>query len=576
MGCMAHIEAKTFTLYPQYAISHGEKEGLSKWKLRCLKEEKMKELQRLLHTQNPVKTEVKYFVSFPSYGAHSGHPIGQEAVHSQKVHPQVAQKITEMVSSGITDTTEVRRSLKYYVDNFLCKGIGHKLYPHDRAFYPLKQDIMNHISMAKRAIDLSTFDQENLRMKVEEWKKGNPTSSFYFRPCGKKRTLNDSFEKQEAEQTFLYIHQKEWQKELLTKYGNTITLMDATYKTTKYSIPLFFLCVKTNVNYTVVAEFVLQSENIAKIFEALSIIKSWTPNWDPKYFITDYSDAKMSAISKLFPTTQLYLCEFHREQAWERWVKDSKHRLNEVQAATILDLLRDCANAPVNTAVENQPADYLFKQALECLTASDTWKSNKQVQQWLSTTWLSCPKLWARSYRDQAYHAAVNTTNGVESQNKLLKYSYLPRRKNITISKLATVLYEDFNPDILYKYQFPNYKTSSSYRTYNDFVPSYLHGRPGQVIAIAWRGKAVAENMMSQISQASIQQLECSQSKGHQASCTQLILDLLLENLLVHALTGSSGEYHVNTFLLCLSYLKSGAGTVYLSSTSANPTFLLM
>ena len=61
---MAHIEVKTFTLYPHYAISEGEKEGLSKWKLCCLKEEKMKASQSMLHTQNPVATEVKYLVSF--------------------------------------------------------------------------------------------------------------------------------------------------------------------------------------------------------------------------------------------------------------------------------------------------------------------------------------------------------------------------------------------------------------------------------------------------------------------------------------------------------------------------------
>ena len=73
--------------------------------------------------------------------------------------------------------------------------------------------------------------------------------------------------------------------------------MDATYKTTNYSIPLFFLCVKTNVNYTIVAEFVIQSENTEHTFEQL-IIKSWTPSWNPK-FITDYSDAKMSAINML-------------------------------------------------------------------------------------------------------------------------------------------------------------------------------------------------------------------------------------------------------------------------------------
>ena len=45
--------------------------------------------------------------------------------------------------------------------------------------------------------------------------------------------------------------------------------MDAMSKIIKYSIPLFFLCVKTNVNYADVAEFVIQSENTEQIFEAL-------------------------------------------------------------------------------------------------------------------------------------------------------------------------------------------------------------------------------------------------------------------------------------------------------------------
>ena len=65
IGCMAHIEVKTFILYTEYAISPEKKEGISKWKMRCMIEEKMRELHRMLHTQNPIKTEVKYFVSFP-------------------------------------------------------------------------------------------------------------------------------------------------------------------------------------------------------------------------------------------------------------------------------------------------------------------------------------------------------------------------------------------------------------------------------------------------------------------------------------------------------------------------------
>ena len=117
-------------------------------------------------------------MSFPCNEPHSEHPIGLEAIHTQNVHPKVAQKIIEMVTSVIANTSEVRRLLKYFVDNYLCKEIGHKPNPHDRAFYPLKQDIVNHIGMAKRAIDLSKFDQENLRIKVEQCKKENENSSF--------------------------------------------------------------------------------------------------------------------------------------------------------------------------------------------------------------------------------------------------------------------------------------------------------------------------------------------------------------------------------------------------------------
>ena len=61
-----------------------------------------------------------------------------------------------MVTSGITDTSEVRHSLKYFVDNNFCKEIGHKPNLHDGAFYLLKQDI-NHIGMAKGAIDSSNL-----------------------------------------------------------------------------------------------------------------------------------------------------------------------------------------------------------------------------------------------------------------------------------------------------------------------------------------------------------------------------------------------------------------------------------
>ena len=45
------------------------------------------------------------------------------------------------------------------------------------------------------------------------------------------------------------------------------------YKTTRYDVPLFFLCVRTNVGYQTVAEFVVQTETKEHILEAIEILK---------------------------------------------------------------------------------------------------------------------------------------------------------------------------------------------------------------------------------------------------------------------------------------------------------------
>ena len=70
---------------------------------------------------------------------------------------------------------------------------------------------------------------------------------------------------------------------------------------------------------------------------------------------------------KLFPMTQVYMCEFHREQAWERWVKDKKHGLTSDQASVVLDKRRDCANVPPNYSDSDKSVDCHYLTAMENL-----------------------------------------------------------------------------------------------------------------------------------------------------------------------------------------------------------------
>ena len=93
-----------------------------------------------------------------------------------------------------------------------------------------------------------------------------------------------------------------------------------------------------------------------------------------------------------------------------------------------------------------------------------------------------CLQRWARAFRENDYHAAVNTNNGTEALNKVLKYNYLPRKKNITLSTVCTILIESFLPDAHQKYLCLNYMQSNQYRSYKSHVPDYLHDRPKGVI----------------------------------------------------------------------------------------------
>lgn len=84
------------------------------------------------------------------------------------------------------------------------------------------------------------------------------------------------------------MYQSKWKMHLMQRYGNEIVLLDVTSKTTRYSLLLFFMASKTNLDRQIVASFVVENETQEAITEALEILKSWNPEFAPKFGITDY------------------------------------------------------------------------------------------------------------------------------------------------------------------------------------------------------------------------------------------------------------------------------------------------
>ena len=89
---------------------------------------------------------------------------------------------------------------------------------------------------------------------------------------------------------------------------------------------------------------------------------------------------------------------------------------------------------------------------------------------------------WSRAYRDDTYHAAIDTNNGTEAQNKLLKYSYMPKQRSMTLSGIACLLVDQFLLDAHRNYVLANVKITEWYRCYKSYVPEFLRGRPQSVI----------------------------------------------------------------------------------------------
>ena len=99
----------------------------------------------------------------------------------------------------------------------------------------------------------------------------------------------------------IFAHQSKWQQHILATYGTDMCLIDATYKTTVYDLPLFFLCVFTNVGYVNVASFLLCDERHQSIEAGLRQIADWNSQWKPTQFISDFHEGQIGALETVFP-----------------------------------------------------------------------------------------------------------------------------------------------------------------------------------------------------------------------------------------------------------------------------------
>jgi hypothetical protein len=78
------------------------------------------------------------------------------------------------------------------------------------------------------------------------------------------------------------------------------------------------------------------------------------------------------------------LCDFHKEQAWNRWIRTSRNGIDPSDKDNVIAMLRNVSHAESVAA---------FDRALATLKNSTFWKKNVLFRNWLEKKWLPQSKV---------------------------------------------------------------------------------------------------------------------------------------------------------------------------------------
>ncbi|XP_062585887.1 uncharacterized protein LOC134247563, partial [Saccostrea cucullata] len=456
-ACPATIRIRAIMKFPDFKVDS--------YNNKLMKRKISRNLKQAFANRDTIQKSLVYLVSYPSVKDHKNHLTGEFAGFIQCIDPRLVTRIKELVADGVRNVSEMKRHLLISVKNDLCPD--EDIPRTNRRFFPLDKDIKNHMDIAINSLRFSKDDQLNLESLVETWQESNPEDNIFLRTSYDTTTHGDI-----PSEDFLFVHQTTWQKRLLNLYGRDICIMDATYKTSKYALPLFFICMQTNVGHSICGSFVVATETKKSIQEGLKKIKEWNPGWNPSYFMTDYDEREIQAVEEVFEDCTVYLCSFHREQSWTRWLKQIKHGVGSNQDE-VIELMRGIANA--NSATE-------YKEAVDSLKESIHWLNNQQLRKWFDKQWLSVSHRWVKTFREKTYNIRMSTTNGLERKHQEFKRGYLSHYSEGSLCTMIATLVSNFLPDSYRSYLNYNIQSFEFCKKYSSSVPKFLHNKPRMLV----------------------------------------------------------------------------------------------
>jgi len=211
-----------------------------------------------------------------------------------------------------------------------------------------------------------------------------------------------------------------------------IVLIDSTYKTNRFGLPLVNIVGSTanNKSFFIGACF-MTAENIANFTWLLSRLKQVYTQSDhplPRIFITDADNALIPSIKEVFPDSKHFLCAWHINKAVQTWIKKffkGKQLENELVSQ------QDVENA--QNKIQDQTVQFqgywnkvmYATTRADCVKAvlelRDQYQSESPLIDYLAKTWLSRGEMFIRCHVDEFLHFGNVTTSRLEGMHSVLK-----------------------------------------------------------------------------------------------------------------------------------------------------------
>ncbi|XP_030835422.1 uncharacterized protein LOC579416 [Strongylocentrotus purpuratus] len=464
LDCPAVISLKKVAMFP------GFKEDL-----RCslwTKRKTVLEFQQFVERDKTIDVTYKYVAKFPVADAHKYHIQGQFAGMREPVDPLVREKVSELVRNGITKVPEIQKAVRAFVVK--------ELFPNQtppptirRRYHPSPRDIKNMTYGAKKKVN---------RHKRKDQAAEEPPDNLDELATKKMEDHSESkivparnYETPPSQEDFgnksvLFCHQTREQQRLLGIYGSMI-VMDIVYRSATLPTDVVFLFVRTNVDFQLVAGFVGDAGTTEAVEEGFMVMKEWNPDWTPEFFVMDHKLEMMEMVKRVFPGSDVFVSDFHREKLWKDWFAQQEPDMDQSLIDKTLELIRKMARAPTREQ---------YEVALKALQGCEGWISSVKLQSWFATVWDA--ESWVMAFQPDKLCILLSAMNGPDKLNDVLKVNYF---QEFSVDSLLDVIqnYKDeVVPNFFQRYLQSNIRCSSSYGKLNTALPVYLKDRPLDLI----------------------------------------------------------------------------------------------